>query len=289
MNDEKELGAYVWADLQRFKQVLLNLCSNAIKYNRPQGTVTVTCQKIPGIPSSEDTTPGDQLRINVTDTGMGIAQESQAQLFTPFMRVGAAQTTIEGTGLGLAHSLSLIHAMHGTIGVASTVDVGSTFWGQLPLSAATLGATEGALGHSDALPDETPATASVARHTLLYIEDNLSNLQLIEAIIADQPGYELISAMQGQMGLDLARQHHPDLVLLDLHLPDVPGDHLLARLKADPATADIPVVMLSAVATKSEIKRLLEGGAKAYLTKPLDITLFLDTLNTILQPNTVVR
>lgn len=287
--DDRELKAYVWADLQRFKQVMLNLCSNAIKYNRPQGTITVTCQTIPGIPSPEDPTPVDQLRINVTDTGRGIPLESQAQLFTPFMRVGAAQTTIEGTGLGLALSLSLIHAMHGTIGVESTVDVGSTFWVQLPLTDAPLVGAEDALAHGDALLDETPSSASGARHTLLYIEDNLSNLQLIEAIIADQPIYELISAMQGQMGLDLARQHHPDLILLDLHLPDVPGDQVLARLKADPSTADIPVVMLSAVAAESEIKRLLGGGAMAYLTKPLDISLFLDTLNTILQPNTGSR
>jgi len=287
-DDRPELEVQVWADAQRFKQVLLNLCANAIKYNRPLGTVTVSCQTVPGIPSSEDPTPGDQLRLNMTDTGLGIAKESQTQLFTPFMRVGAAQTTIEGTGLGLALSLSLTHAMKGTIGVESTVGVGSTFWVQFPLAPAPLGASAVALAHGVASPDVTTAAANVARRTLLYVEDNLSNLHLIKAIIADQPGYELISAMQGQMGLDLARQHHPDLILLDLHLPDVPGDQVLARLKADPTTADIPVVILSAVAADREIKRLLDGGAAAYLTKPLDIDLFLDTVNTILPPRTPV-
>lgn len=115
-------------------------------------------------------------------------------------------------------------------------------------------------------------------------EDNLSNLRLIEAVIADEPIYDLISAMQGQMGLDLARQHHPDLILLDLHLPDILGDQVLAQLKSNPSTADIPVVMLSAVAVKSEVQRLLAAGATAYLTKPLDVALFLDTLENILQP-----
>lgn len=280
---------FVRADRQRLKQVLLNLCSNAIKYNRPGGSICVTCETVTGGTVELDTvspkpaTAPTLLRISVTDTGMGIADVDQTQLFVPFMRVGAEKTNIEGTGLGLALSRSLVHAMEGTMGLRSTVEVGSTFWLQLPLATSPVLAAQHSPAH-EVEDDGAQVTPGEARYTILYIEDNLSNLQLIEAIIEDHPIYDLVTAMQGQVGLDLARQHHPDLILLDLHLPDVPGDQVLARLRADPSTAGIPVVMLSAVAVESEIKRLLAGGAVAYLTKPLDIDLFLATLGDILHP-----
>lgn len=282
--DDPQLEAHVLADRQRLKQALLNLCANAIKYNRLGGSIRVTCEAVRDIGAPQGETTASLLRIRVTDTGMGIAAADLKQLFVPFMRVGAEKTTIEGTGLGLALSRSLMQAMGGSIGVESTVGVGSTFWLQLPLASSPVPAAQH-LPEAGADPSEPAAAESPKRYKLLYIEDNLSNLQLIEAIIRDEPHYELISAMQGQIGLDLARLHHPDLILLDLHLPDLPGDQVLERLKAQPATAGIPVVMLSAVAMDSEIKRLLAGGAVAYLTKPLNIALFLDTLADILHPH----
>jgi len=281
--EDSHSAVYVRADRQRLKQVLLNLCSNAIKYNCPKGTIRVTWEEVGTIDTAEDRTPTPQLRINVTDTGVGIAALDQSHLFVPFMRVGAETTSIEGTGLGLALSRSLMDAMDGAIGVESSVGAGSTFWIKLPMALSpVLAAAQSQV--SDA-PSLATATECATRYTILYIEDNLSNLQLIEAVIEEQPVYELIATMQGQLGLDLARSNHPDLILLDLHLPDLPGEQVLARLKEEPATAGIPVVILSAVAMESEIKRLLAGGAAAYLTKPLDIELFMSTLADLLKPS----
>ncbi len=247
---------YVTADRQRLQQVLLNLLSNAVKYNREGGTVRVACESDP---------PG-RLRISVADTGAGIAPEMMTRLFTAFDRLGADQTAIEGTGLGLALSQHLVKLMGGTLTATSTVGEGTTFTVELPRAdgppgpdAAALAVGTGDAGRMD------------VRGTVLYIEDNLSNLRLLERILARRPGVTLLSAMQGRRGLELARDHRPDLILLDLHLPDVPGSDVLTRLLADPRTKGIPVVILSADATPGRISRLLEQGAHAYLTKPLDV------------------
>jgi CheY-like chemotaxis protein len=263
----------VHADRQRLKQVLLNLVANAVKYNRQGGRARVGCA----------TGPDDQVRITVEDSGVGIAAEKLGRLFTPFDRLGAEQTGIEGTGLGLALSKSLAEAMGGTIQVASTVGVGSTFAIELPRAESPL----------LRLARLEPASASAATaalagsgtphvHTVLYVEDNLSNLTLVQRILTARPNVKLIPAMQGGLALELARVHRPDLVLLDLHLPDISGDEVLRQLKRSTDCHDIPVVVLSADATPGQVDRLLAAGAHAYITKPLDMRPFLHVLDEVL-------
>ena len=266
-----ENATYVLADRQRLKQVLLNLLSNAVKYTGTEGTVTV---------SLTDSGTGNAKRIAVRDTGAGIPVDKLARLFTPFDRLGAEQSTVEGTGLGLALCQRLVHAMHGTIGVASTLGNGSTFWLELP----------GAESPLQALATTKPGTQpgesdpEDARR-ILYIEDNFSNVTLVDQMLAERPALELMTAMQGRVGLELARQHAPDLILLDLHLPDMPGWQVLAQLKSDHLTSHIPVVVISADATAPQIKRLLSSGARAYLTKPIDITEFFRVVDDVLLPS----
>ncbi|MEY2481661.1 MAG: hypothetical protein QOK24_189 [Verrucomicrobiota bacterium] len=247
---------YVLADRQRFKQVLLNLLTNAVKYTAMQGSVDV----------SFDDSGNGTMRLLVRDTGAGIPTEKLSRLFTPFDRLGAEQSTVEGTGLGLALSQRLVEAMHGCIGVNSTVGDGSTFWVELPQAESPF--QQLAAQKNAPVPEELSHTG---KRRVLYIEDNFSNVTLVEQMLAERPSLELMTAMQGRLGLDLARKHVPDLVLLDLHLPDMPGWQVLAQLKADHSTRDIPVIVISADATAPQIKRLLAAGARAYLTKPLDI------------------
>jgi PAS domain S-box-containing protein len=260
-----DAGVHVLADRQRFKQVLLNLLNNAVKYTPFFGGVTV----------SYHVNGNEKVRVLVSDTGPGIPPEKKARLFTPFERLGAEQSAIEGTGLGLALSQRLMQAMGGSIGVESAVEKGSTFWIELPRTKSPLERLPVHKENNGARPSNSePTTRSV-----LYIEDNLSNLALIEQMLAERPGTALLTTMQGKVGLDLARQHSPDLILLDLHLPDLPGWDVLSQLKADPTTRHIPVVVISADATKRQINRLMSAGASHYLTKPLDITKFFRVLD----------
>jgi PAS domain S-box-containing protein len=251
--------SYVLADRQRLKQVLLNLLSNAVKYSALEGNVTISFA-VSGTRFA---------RISVRDTGAGIPVDKLARLFTPFDRLGAEQSPVEGTGLGLSLCQRLVQAMHGTIGVSSTLGNGSTFWLELPRAESPLQKLEAAKSRA---ASEEPGSADTRR--ILYIEDNFSNVTLVEQMLAERPSLELMTAMQGRVGLELARQHSPEVILLDLHLPDVPGWQVLAQLKADQLTRHIPVVVISADATSPQIKRLLSAGATAYLTKPLDIPEF---------------
>jgi signal transduction histidine kinase/ActR/RegA family two-component response regulator len=246
---------HVMADKQRLGQVLLNLLSNAVKYNAEQGTVSVSAVSDQG-----------HVRVGVTDTGPGIPEDKISQLFTPFERLGAEQTSVEGTGLGLALSKALVEAMGGRVDVDTMMGNGTTFWVRLP-------ATE---PPSPGLPAESRREADpyTGHGTILYIEDNLANVRLIERLLAAHERVEVISAMTGELGIDLARQHAPDLILLDLHLPDLRGDEVLIRLRKDPRTREIPVVVLSADATPGQIERLRASGAHDYLTKPIDVAAF---------------
>jgi len=253
-------SCYVSADRQRLKQVLLNLLTNAIKYTPVGGKVTL-CDRF---------CDGERLRLIVTDTGPGIPVAKLSRLFTPFDRLGAEQSAVEGTGLGLALCQRLADAMGGAIGVNSAAGSGSTFWVELPLTESPLTRLAAQLSEVQ----EREQLSYTERYTILYIEDNLSNLTLIEQMLASESEVHLITAMQGQLGLDLARKHQPDLILLDLHLPDIPGWEVLARLQKDEATAIIPVIVISADATSRQIQRLMAGGAHAYLTKPIDMTEF---------------
>jgi PAS domain S-box-containing protein len=263
------LGQHVLADRQRLKQVLLNLLSNAVKYNRDAGAVRIACR-----PAGTE-----RLRLSVTDEGPGVSPALRHRLFAPFDRLGVEASATEGTGLGLALSKALVEHMDGTIGVDSTPGEGSTFWLELPVATPAASEPSG----EPPLPVAT-AVGTTAAGTVLYIEDNLSNFRLVERALALRWNVRLLPAMLGRLGLDLAREHRPDLVLLDLHLPDMSGEELLARLRADPATRDIPVIVLSADATPGQIERLLANGARAYLTKPLDISEFLALVDDVLVP-----
>jgi signal transduction histidine kinase/CheY-like chemotaxis protein len=257
----------VLADRQRLKQVLLNLLANAVKYNRRDGRVDV---------SLEEPHPG-RVRVAVRDTGPGIAPELLDRLFVPFDRIGAERTQLEGTGLGLALARRLAEAMQGTIGVHSTVGVGSTFWVELPQAPpSALPAVE------PPAPAASIAEADGRRRTVLYVEDNLSNLHLVEAIVARRPGIRLLTAIQGRLGLDLALEHRPDAIFLDLHLPDIPGVEVLARMRAEPALRQTPVIVLTADATAGQAERLLRAGATAYMSKPIDVPQFLGALDAAL-------
>jgi CheY-like chemotaxis protein/anti-sigma regulatory factor (Ser/Thr protein kinase) len=255
---------YVLADHQRLKQVLINLLSNAVKYNRHGGEVSVRCDKL----------PDGRVELAIADTGRGIPADELERLFDPFDRLGAERTGIEGTGLGLALSLQLMKAMGGTIKAESEPETGTTMRVEL----------DGTEGPEDEAWTETAAAAAneSPRGTIIYVEDNLSNLKLVERLIDRLPEVRLIPAMQGKLGVDLARQHHPDLILLDLHLPDLRGQEVLQQLKRDPDTAAIPVVMLSADAIPGQVDRLKAAGAAEYLTKPIDIDLLLKTIAGIL-------
>jgi PAS domain S-box-containing protein len=264
---------YVCADGQRLTQVLLNLLSNAVKYNRPGGSVALSC----GVVEAVGVAP--RLRISVRDTGRGIPEEKLDQLFVPFSRLGAEQSDIEGTGLGLALSKRLVEAMGGAIGVRSVVGAGSTFSVELPLTESPVERLAGggsAAAGASAAPERRPTA------TILYIEDNLANFSLIETILASRPEIDLIPALQGQLGLDLAWEHAPDLILLDLHLPDMPGDEVLRRLRRDERTRDTPVIVISADATASRIERLRGAGVRDYITKPLDVDGFLEAVGRVL-------
>jgi signal transduction histidine kinase/ActR/RegA family two-component response regulator len=259
--------AHVLGDRQRLKQILLNLLSNAVKYNQPAGSVHLTCEQA-----------GGRLRIKVTDTGPGIPAEALERLFVPFERVGSEQRAVEGTGLGLPLSKRLAEAMGGTLELVSAPQQGSAFWVELPLTEAPVEADD---GQEAGPPPEQERPAQVAPAlTVLYIEDNVSNLQLVERVM-QRRGIALISAMRPQLGLDLASEHRPDLILLDLHLPDMPGQEVFRRLQANAKTADIPVVVLSADARPNLISQMLEDGVRAFLTKPLDVKQLLELLDTV--------
>ncbi|HUH85649.1 MAG TPA: ATP-binding protein [Stellaceae bacterium] len=255
--------AEVSADDLRLRQVLLNLVSNAIKYNRPGGEVMLTAER----------RAGGRVRFIVTDTGIGIAPGSQQDLFQPFRRLGAEHSGIEGTGIGLALSRRLVDAMSGAIGFASEVGKGSSFWVDLP-EAASRPRVEAAETANAASPRARPGGFS-----LLYVEDNPANLRLMEYLVSTLPEVAMLSAPTPQLGLELALVHRPDVIVLDINLPGMTGFELLARLKAQPETRDVPVLALSAAASSRDVKRGLEAGFFRYITKPLDVNAFLASID----------
>jgi signal transduction histidine kinase/CheY-like chemotaxis protein len=253
--------AYVLADRLRLRQVLLNVLANGVKYNTRGGWVRVSVQ--PG--------PGDRLEIRVADSGAGIPPDKLDLLFRPFERLGAELGPTEGTGLGLALSKGLMERMGGSIRAENAAEGGAVFVIELKQVDGAISDT--ALEAARLTGEEQPQLGAL---TLLAIEDNLSNFQLMERVLAPQRDIRLIPAMQGSLGMELAERHRPDLILLDLHLPDVPGAVLFERLQANPSTRDIPVVVISADATDRQVKRLLDAGAADYLTKPLDLRRFIE-------------
>ena len=274
--------ALVLADPARFKQVLLNLLSNAIKYNRIGGQVWVDAR--PG--------EGGRVQLLVRDTGAGIAATDIAKLFTPFERLSAANSEVQGCGLGLALSKRLVDAMSGQLILDSTGPGGSTFCVDLPGAPRpepAAGRFPGAAGAGASLPAPATHVSSLGdsigdeirrpTRAVLCIEDNPSNLMLIEVILAKRPEFSLRTATEGHVGLQLAYQDPPDVILLDLNLPDISGEELLGALQASSLTRDIPVIVVSADAIPLQVQKVLDSGASAYLTKPLHIPEFLRVLN----------
>ena len=245
------------ADLSRLRQILLNLLSNAIKYNRLGGSVTLSCDRV-----------SDYVRITVADTGSGIPDERRPEIFQPFHRLGAERTNIEGTGIGLVVCKRLIKAMGGRIGFDSTTGVGSRFWIELPPAA---GAREITTVFSVAAPKNSFAKTQAFDNRVVYIEDNPANINVMKHVFRLLPDIELLIAKNAENGLELIRATQPGLVLMDINLSGMSGLEAIHRLKANPDTASIPVIAVSAAAMSGDVDLGLKSGVIAYLTKPFDV------------------
>ena len=256
---------YVHADRTRVKQVMINLLSNAIKYNQSGGSVKVDCRQY-----------GDKVRTSVTDSGAGLNAEQMSQLFQPFNRLGQESSTEEGTGIGLVVTKQLVELMGGTIGVDSTVGLGTTFWVEFQASRAP----ELHLEEGEVLPVVQENQES--QRTLLYVEDNPANLALVEQLIARRSDLKLLTAIDAHLGIDLARTYQPDVILMDINLPGISGYGALNILHDDPLTSHIPVMALSANAVPRDIEKGLEAGFFRYLTKPIKVVEFMDALDVAL-------
>jgi CheY-like chemotaxis protein len=265
---ESPRSFFVRADRTRLKQVLINLLSNAIKYNRAGGSVVV--EYVMSRPGA--------IRVRVTDTGEGLSPGEMAQLFQPFNRLGKEAGIEQGTGIGLMVSKQLVELMQGRIGVDSTVGQGSTFWFELNLTAEPTPVAVAARVISQAQEQ-----SGAEPRTLLYVEDNPANLMLVEDLVARRPDIRLLSATDGNHGVEIARASLPDVVLMDINLPGISGIRALKLLRADPTTAHIPVVALSANAMPRDIAKGLEAGFFRYLTKPIKLNEFMDVLDLALK------
>ena len=257
-HDTSDWQPSVQADVQRFRQVLLNLVSNAIKYNKPNGSVTVRLFKYEG-----------RARIEFSDTGLGISEPLWPKIFMPFERLGHESSEIEGAGIGLALSKRLVEAMDGRIGFESSLGVGSPFWIDLALSETAL---------RDPLDESADMRLTAGGYSLLYVENNPSNLRLMEHLIGTQPNVQMYSAPSGGLGLELARARRPDVIVLDLNLPGMSGFDILKHLKSTPETWNTPVLALTAAAMPNDVKRGLAAGFFRYITKPLDVNAFLTAI-----------
>ena len=264
-----DIPYFVNADRTRVKQVLINLLFNAIKYNKPGGSVAIECSQ----------SQSDSIRISVRDTGVGLAPEQLSQLFQPFNRLGKESSAEEGTGIGLVVTKRLVELMGGTIGVDSVVGVGSVFWFEFSLTTAPkleiLEAELAALVRP-AMLDGTPL------RTLLYVEDNPANLELVEQLIARRADLRLLTAADGNLGIEFARAYLPEVILMDINLPGISGIEAMKILRADPLTAHIPIIALSANAVPGDIEKGLEAGFFNYITKPIKVNQFMDALDVAL-------
>jgi PAS domain S-box-containing protein len=265
-----DIPLYVNADMTRLKQIVINLLTNAIKYNKEKGTVVVDCAM----------NAPDRIRISVRDTGAGLPPEKLAQLFQPFNRLGQEASSVTGTGIGLVVTKRLAEQMDGVLGVESTVGVGSVFWCEM--ASAEAPELDFQNGEPEALV-RPEAPADGLQRTLLYVEDNPANMNLIEQLIERRPDIRLVTAVNGTLGIEIARATLPQVILMDVNLPGISGIEALKILREDPATAHIPVVALSANAMPRDIAKGLEVGFFRYLTKPIKVKEFTDTLNAALE------
>ena len=257
---------FVWADQTRLKQIIINLLSNAIKYNKPQGSLIVDLEEL----------GSERIRFSITDSGAGLAQEKIGQLFQPFNRLGQEAGVVSGTGIGLFVTKQLVELMGGVIGVQSTLGVGSVFWVELSTTATP---EQYANDAKQVIPYEAKQKGDKPQSTLLYVEDNPANMKLVEQLIALRHDIVLITAVNGTIGIEMARIKVPDLILMDINLPGISGLEALKILRNDSITANIPVIALSANAMLRDIELGMEAGFFCYLTKPIKVNEFMETLD----------
>jgi len=264
---------YIMIDSVRFKQVLLNFVSNAIKYNRDKGRVILDFEII----------EGKFLRFLVSDTGKGIPLEMQSELFKPFQRLGREASNIEGTGIGLTITKELLTRMGGNLGFESFEGKGSTFWFELPLAPEGSAALLGDVIEKEKTSLEFTIADGETEKLILYIEDNPENLKLMEKIISKIPNLNMLSAHNAEIGLELAEEKIPELILMDINLPGMNGIKAMNALKTNDKTREIPVVAISAAAMPNEIKRGMAAGFVDYLTKPIRIKKTLEVIKSVLE------
>jgi signal transduction histidine kinase/CheY-like chemotaxis protein len=260
---------YVRGDPIRIKQVLINLLSNAVKYNKEGGTITVSCEQV----------QTDSVRISITDTGSGIPEADQAIIFEPFNRRYMHRHAMVGTGLGLSITKQLVELMQGRIGLTSKLGYGSTFWIELDSSQPPVKDIPGTVTPGVEMPE-------LASTTLLYIEDSPSHVQLLETLIDDMPGLRLLSAHTPSLGLEMALAHQPDLIILDICLPEMDGFEVLKRLQSSEITNKIPVIAVSANALHNDIEKGLRAGFRRYLSKPINVIEFRRVVEKLLPNST---
>ena len=268
-----DISCFVQADRTRVKQVMINLLSNSIKYNQKNGTVAVVIT----LSSPE------RIRISVTDTGAGLSVEKMEQLFQPFNRLGQESGATEGTGIGLVVTKRLVELMGGVIGVESTIGVGSVFWIELIAATSSPQNLSNTVIESALSAVQMQVQNDTVLRTLLYVEDNSANLKLVEQLIARRPDMKLLSAGDGLMGIEIAREFQPKVILMDINLPGISGIEALKILREDPTTAHIPVVAISANAIPRDIEIGMEAGFFRYLTKPVKVNEFFSTLDEALE------
>jgi signal transduction histidine kinase/CheY-like chemotaxis protein len=261
------VDAVAHADRTRLKQVLLNLLSNAVKYNRESGSVAVDCAYH----------APERLRVTVRDTGLGMRPDQLQSLFQPFNRLGQEGGSQQGTGIGLVVTKHLVELMGGALGVSSTVGLGTEFWADLPARPPVT-----TQASASSATSEVPSIGGGTAATVLCVEDNPASLELIRALLAARPGVRLLTAENGQVGVEMARTHHPDAILMDNNMPVLSGALAQARLRDDPRTAHIPVIAISANAMPDAVKQGLAAGFFRYLTKPLDPKALAEALDSAL-------
>ena len=274
--DLYQVKTHVMADAVRLKQAVINLLSNAVKYNNENGKIEISCVH------RDD----DVIRLRISDTGSGLDEQQREKLFTPFERLGAEQTEIEGVGIGLVITRQIVELMNGHIGVESQKGKGSCFWIDLPADK-----------HADVRSESVNKNSSVKEtsfldkksddKTVLYIEDNPANLRLVKQVMGRLPNIQMVSAHEPVLGLELAEQHSPDLILLDINLPGMNGYDVFKELRKRKSTQNIPVIAVSANAMPKDIEDGLEAGFNSYITKPIDVTELLLAVNKELTKKTV--